>query len=104
MTGSYWQITIALCFLILITRGLPFLFASYMKDNFNKIGKLLPAYIMLLLVIYEIDIRSFTHPPYGLPAIFSLLFLTVIHLWLRNTFVSLATSTVLYIGLIHYFQ
>ena len=100
MITYYWQVTLALGFLIIITRSLPFLFAKFMNEGFNNIGKLLPSYIMLLLVIYELDLNTITKPPYGLPAFLSLALVTLIHLWLRNTFISLIAGTTVYITLI----
>lgn len=103
MISYYWQVTMALCLLIITTRSLPFLFAKFMKEEFNEIGKLLPAYIMLLLVIYELNLSIITKPPYGLPAILSLALITIIHLWLRNTFISLISGTTFYIVLMSTF-
>lgn len=98
MTTFYlWQVIFALFLLVVATRSLPFLFARFMNENLNEVGKLLPPYIMLLLVIYEIDLYTLVKPPYGIPAFSALLLLTLIHLWLRNTFVSLIVATGAYI-------
>lgn len=97
MFNYYGQVSIALILLTIATRMLPFVVSRFMTTRANEIGKLLPSYIMLLLVIYEMDLSTLSSPPYGLPAIISLLFLTGIHRWLENTFISLLTSTTLYI-------
>ena len=95
----YWQVTLTLSLLIITTRMLPFLVGKFMSVNLNEVGKLLPAYIMLLLVIYEINLNLVTTPPYGIPAVLALLFITFIHLWLKNTLISLISSTFLYISI-----
>lgn len=95
----FWQITLVLSAVIISTRSLPFVFAKFMGQRFNEIGRLLPAYIMLLLVIYEIGLKNFTTPPYALPAIIALGLLTLVHWWLRNTFVSLFVGTACYMAL-----
>lgn len=99
MISYFWQITLALSFTIIVTRSFPFVFARFMKEHFNEIGRLLPAYIMLLLVIYEIGLHSFTIPPYGLSALIALTLLTLVHWRFRNTFLSLIVGTVCYIML-----
>lgn len=101
MTTYYWVITIALCALIIVTRMLPFFIGRYMSAHFNQAGKLLPAYIMLLLVIYEMDISTLTVPPYGVPAFLSLGGLLIVHLIFRMTLLSLVTGTVLFLLLSH---
>lgn len=96
MTNQYWIITIALSLVIIITRALPFLFSDKMSDHFNRIGKLLPGYIMLCLVIYEIDPASFTHSPYGLPDIIGLLVVFLIFKTMHNMVFSLIFSFIAY--------
>lgn len=102
MNSYYWLVTISLSLLIILTRFLPFLMARFMTERLNRLGKFLPAYIMLLLVIYEIDINSMIQPPYALPAWLALSILLAIHLWLRNTLVSLFIGTLSYLIISHY--
>lgn len=99
MISYYWQVTLVLSLLIICTRSLPFVFARFMNERFNQIGKLLPSYIMLLLVVYEINLNTLSKPPYGLPAFLTLGTVLLVHLWLRNTFFSLILGTSLYIYL-----
>lgn len=96
----YWQVTFALMLLIIFTRSLPFLFARFMTSNFNETGKLLPAYIMLLLIIRGLDLNTLKYPPYGIPAFIALAVTTAIHLWQRNTLISLIMGTGCYILLL----
>ncbi|WP_133128672.1 AzlD domain-containing protein [Legionella nagasakiensis] len=101
MKTYYWAITLSLSLLIILTRALPFLIANFMTERFNRLGKLLPAYIMLLLVIYEINIKTIIRPPYGLPALLALCLLLGTHLWLRNTFLSLVIGTTSFLCISH---
>ena len=47
------------------------------------VGKQLPAYIMLLLLIYEIEIQTFLTAPYGIMEITALFLLTLVHYLLQ---------------------
>lgn len=99
-----YQVTLigALFIMILLTRALPFFFANQLKDHvkFQALGRQLPAYIMLLLVVYEVHLGSFLHWPYGIPALLALTLLTFVHLWRRQVFISLAVGTVSYVYLL----
>ncbi|KTD13998.1 branched-chain amino acid transporter AzlD [Legionella israelensis] len=97
MNRYYWLVTISLSLLIIVTRSLPFLMARFMTKRLNELGKYLPAYIMLLLVIYEIDIQTIIRPPYAITAWLALSILLAIHLWLRNTLLSIFIGTLSYI-------
>lgn len=101
MNAHYILITVSLCALSVLTRVFPFWMAKFMTENFNKMGKLLPAYIMLLLVIYEINPETITTPPYGLPALMALIVVTLMHVWFRNTLITLAIGTTSFMFLTH---
>jgi len=75
------------------------MFAKYLQQNprFQAIGRQLPAYIMLLLVIYEIGPNSFTHYPYGLPAVIALIIVSLSQYFFRQLLFSLFIGTVSYI-------
>lgn len=96
----YTSVLIALFLLSAITRALPFFVGKYMSARINQLGKLLPAYIMLLLVIYEINIDNIITKPYAWPAFVALGILTAIHLWRRNTLLSLFVGTASYLLLL----
>jgi len=97
MNSYYTWVTVSLCLLIILTRSLPFLLAGFMTERFNRLGKQLPAYIMLLLVIYEIDLGTIFHPPYALPAVLALFIVLLVHLMLKNTLISIICGTVTFI-------
>jgi len=98
----YWQVTLSLTILVILTRIFPFMMADIMSERMNKLGKLLPAHIMLLLVLYEINIGSFFHSPYAIPAILALVIVLIVQTWLRNTLISIFVGSAVYLGLIHF--
>ena len=85
--------------MIFMTRALPFMLSKLLKDSdtLKTVGNHLPAYIMLLLVIYEVGMKHFTHYPYAAPAIIALAVLTLIHAWKRQLLLSVLVGTVVYV-------
>lgn len=88
---------------ILLTRFLPYLFSKQLKEAkmVAYVGKQLPAYIMLLLLIYEIEIQTFLTAPYGIMEITALFLLTLVHYWQRNLLLSLLVGAGSYLVMIH---
>lgn len=99
------QLIAALFLLTVVTRALPFLFAKQLEKSslIHGVEKKLPAYLMLLLVLYEIKPASFFVWPYGLPAVIALISLLIVHVLFRQVLLSLAISTISYIFLIKCF-
>jgi len=89
--------------IIIFTRALPFMFGRFLKNNqtIPIIGKHLPSYIMMLLVLYELNISTFTKPPYGIPQLVALAMVTALHLWKRNVLLSLIGGILVYISLLY---
>ncbi|MDI9508655.1 MAG: branched-chain amino acid transporter AzlD [Clostridiales bacterium] len=87
----------------ILTRVIPFLlfpenkkvpkFIIYLSD-------VLPYTIIGMLVIYCLKDISFTSKPYALPESISLLVITFLHLWKKNTLLSIGLGTILYMVLI----
>ena len=96
----YGSTLLSLFALSVVTRALPFFLADYMSPRINQLGKLLPAYIMMLLVIYEVGPANIMAPPYAWQAWAALLGMTLFHLWRRNTLFSLCVGTSLYLLLL----
>ena len=84
--------------IIIFTRLLPFIFANYLKkaQMIQSVGKQLPAYIMALLLIYEVQISTFFKYPYGLPELMALAVVLVVQLWRRQLLLSMCLGTVCY--------
>tara|TARA_B110000879_G_scaffold176141_1_gene229860 strand:- start:231 stop:551 length:321 start_codon:yes stop_codon:yes gene_type:complete len=104
MTASLATLLLGLFIISLVTRWLPYVFAKYLKkaEMIQSIGKLLPAYIMCLLLVYEVHIETFLHVPYGVPELVSLSVLTLVHLWRRQLLLSLCVGSACYLLLLHY--
>ncbi len=88
-------VVLSLCALAMTTRALPFMFTSKLSGNakMQALGKRLTSYIMMLLVVYEINPTSFETYPFGLPALFSLLVVILAHLLLKKPLLSMILGT-----------
>ena len=66
------------------------------------LGRVLPPAVMSVLLIYCIRNVDFVGGNHGLPEILSIAVAMGLHVWRRNTLLSICTSTILYMVLIHY--
>lgn len=104
MTINEHIITIAMGILgVQICRLLPFwIFPAHrpIPEYIRYLGKVLPAAMFGMLVIYcykNIDIFS---QYYGLPDFIAGLVTLILHLWRKNMFLSMAVGTILYMVLV----
>ncbi|MBQ8836139.1 MAG: AzlD domain-containing protein [Clostridia bacterium] len=83
-------------------RFLPFLiFGNRETPKFiTYLGKVLPYAVMGMLVIYCMRNISFTASPHGIPELVSVALVVVLHLWKRNTLLSIIGGTVCYMLLV----
>ena len=75
----------------LIIRAVPFV---------AFLGKVLPPAIMVILVIYcvkEINLFTGSH---GIPELLSIAVVALLHIWKKNTLLSIAVGTILYMILV----
>lgn len=99
---SVWIIVVA-AIVTAATRFLPFLiFGSGKKtpDIIVHLGKVLPYAIMGMLVVYCFKDVMFTAFPYGIPELLGCLAVALLHLWKRNTLLSIGVGTVFYMVLV----
>lgn len=99
---SVWIIVVA-TLVTMATRFLPFLiFGSGRKtpDIIVYLGKVLPYAIMGMLVIYCMKDVSFLQAPHGVPELLGCAVVAALHLWKRNTLLSIGAGTVFYMVLI----
>jgi branched-subunit amino acid transport protein AzlD len=83
------------------TRFLPFLIFRKKTPPFVEyLGKVLPCAIMGMLVVYCLKDVSFLSAPYGIPEILGCAAVAVLHLWKRNTLLSIGVGTVFYMLLV----
>ncbi len=86
-----------------LTRLLPFLIfpADKPTPKFIKyLGNVLPAAIFGLLVIYCLKNVSITEGTHGIPEMISIAVVVLLHLWKKQTLLSIAAGTVCYMVLV----
>ena len=86
-----------------ITRWLPFWLFPEKKDPpavVLYLGRVLPAAVMGLLVVYCLKNVSWTAAPHGLPELIAIAVTAGLHLWKRNTRISIGAGTVVYMLLV----
>jgi len=88
-----------------ITRFLPFVFfpnAASAPRYVIYLGKLLPTAAISLLVVYCLRYVSFIAAPHGVPEAFAIAVVAGLHIWKKNTLLSIAAGTVVYMLLIQF--
>ncbi len=81
------------------TRFLPFLIFGEGRKTppvITYLGKVLPFAIMGMLVVYCLKDVAFLQPPFGVPEILGCAIVAVLHLWKRNTLLSIGVGTAAY--------
>lgn len=95
---------VAVVALVTITlRFLPFLIFRGKRQTpayISYLGKVLPFAIMGMLVIYCLRNISFSAFPFGLPELLVCAVVAGVHLWKRNTLLSIASGTIFYMLLV----
>ena len=84
-------------------RFLPFLiFGGDRKTPayITYLGKVLPYAIMAMLVVFCLKNVSLVSAPYGLPELISCAMVVLLHVWKRNTLISIIGGTVCYMVLV----
>lgn len=90
----------------ILTRFLPFLIfpggGKNPPDYITWLGTVLPHAVIGLLVVYCLK-DAFFSAYHGLPEMISIGFVYLLHKWKKNTLMSIAGGTVLYMVLVQYF-
>ena len=92
---------VALC--TLLTRALPFWLLggkSDIPDTVKYLGKVLPPAIMVILVVYCLKGINIFEGNRGLPEILAIAVVAILHLWKKNTLLSIGVGTVFYMILV----
>ena len=87
----------------ILTRFLPFWLFPAGKPTpryIQYLGKVLPAAVFGLLVIFCLKNVSILHGSHGLPELISIAVVVGLHLWLRKMLVSIAAGTMCYMLLV----
>ncbi len=88
-----------------LTRWIPFLLFPenrQVPQFVSYLGRMLPAAMMGLLVVYCFKSVSFTSFPFGLPELIASAVVVIIHLWKGNSLLSIASGTILYMLLVQF--
>lgn len=104
MTLTQQIVTIAMVVLgTMLTRFLPFLLFPAGKPTpkyIQYLGRVLPASVFGLLVIYCLKNVSVFTGSHGIPELLAILLVVVLHLWKRQMLLSIAGGTVFYMILV----
>lgn len=87
----------------LATRFLPFLIFGEKRKTppiIEYLGTVLPCAIMGMLVVYCLKDISFLKSPFGLPELISCAVVAALHVWKRNSLLSIGGGTVCYMLLV----
>lgn len=66
------------------------------------LGKVLPYAVMGMLVVYCLKDVNFLAAPFGLPEILSCAVVAILHIWKRNSLLSIGLGTVCYMLLVQF--
>jgi len=92
----------------LVTAALRFLPFWIFSENrktppmVSYLGQVLPFAIMGMLVVYCLKGITFTGAPFGIPEIIAVAVTAGLHIWKRNTLISIICGTVCYMLLIQF--
>lgn len=92
---------VALC--TLLTRALPFWVLGGKKEipqTVQYLGKVLPPAIMIILVIYCLKSVNIFVGSRGIPELLAIIVVAILHLWKKNTLLSIGAGTVFYMILV----
>ena len=106
MTLTQQIITVAMVVLgTAVTRFLPFLLfraGSPTPKYVQYLGKVLPAAVFGLLVVYSLKDVSILTGSHGIPELISIVLVIVLHVWKRQMLLSIAGGTVCYMLLVQF--
>lgn len=106
MTLTQQIITVLMVVLgTLMTRFLPFLLFPAGKPTpkyIQYLGKVLPAAVFGMLVIYCLKDVSIFSGSHGIPELISIVSVILLHLWKRQMLLSIAGGTLFYMALVQF--
>lgn len=93
--------TLASAVLMFLLRAFPFMLFSKRKPPklLSFIEQYIPAMVIGVLIIYcliDPKYMTFTASPWGIPAITGVIFTVFLHLWKRNSMISIFGGTIIY--------
>ena len=98
-------LVIVVMLVTMLTRFLPFLLFGEKRKTpelVTYLGKVLPFAIMGMLVVYCLKDAQFLHAPYGIPELIGIVITAGLHIWKRNSLLSIGVGTVSYMLLVQF--
>lgn len=92
-------LVIIITLVTMATRFLPFLIFGEKRKTpaiVTYLGQVLPFALMGMLVVYCLKDVSLLTFPHGLPELIGIVIVAVLHIWKRNTLLSIGAGTVAY--------
>jgi len=106
MNNLHSALIIAVCALVTIAlRFLPFLVFGENRQTpplVSFLGQVLPYSIMGMLVVYCLKDVTLTASPFGIPEAIGCVIVAGLHVWKRNTLLSIGAGTVCYMFLVQF--
>lgn len=92
---------IVMSLVTVLIRAIPFIVFNGKEtpEYINYLGKYLPYSIIAMLVVYCIKGVSIIKSPHGLPELISIVIVSLLHAWKRNTLLSIVVGTIVYMML-----
>lgn len=87
----------------LFIRAIPFVLFGGKREvpeTVTYLGKVLPPAIMVILVVYCVKGINLMVGNHGIPELLSIAVVASLHIWKRNTLLSIAAGTILYMILV----
>lgn len=97
-----WQMILTMAAVCLVLRFLPFLIfrdEEHIPAFVIRLGRYLPIAAMGMLVVYCLKDADITSANHGLPEYLGVLVTAGIHLWKKNTILSILIGTAVCVGL-----
>jgi len=88
-----------------ITRFLPFVFfpnAAQAPSYVVYLGKMLPTAAISILVVYCLRYVTFAAAPHGIPEAIAIAEVVALHIWRKNTLLSIGVGTAIYMLLVQF--
>lgn len=98
-------IVLIVALVTMLIRFLPFIIFSGNRKTpafITYLGKVLPYSIMAMLLVYCLRNVSLISSPHGLPELIACAVIVALHIWKRNTLLSIIAGTVSYMLLIQF--
>ena len=100
---TIWLSVFVIASVTALLRFLPFLLFKSSESTpkfITELGRVLPYAIMGMLVVYCLKDTSFSHLSMYGPQLISCLVVVVLHVWKRNTLISIVSATICYMILV----